>query len=384
VDRAADPTTGAWSYTPPAPLAPGDHTLSATQTVGGTTSATSATSTFEIIAVPTITAPADGSSTTDTTPTISGTGEPGAEIGVYLDGTYVGAATVGTGGNWSLPVPVPLPAGDYDVSATQTVDGSDADASPTAFTVVATPAITTLVDRSATNPKPVIGGTGEPGAALEVFIDGSSNGTTTVGPGGSWSRPITAPLAIGHHTADATQSIDGTMADARQRRFRVIPGAPLITAPVEGDTTRDPTPTFTGVALPLARVNIVVDGGSTAHVVADSLGQWRFTPTKPLARGDHDVVATQTVNHQTSERSANPAFTILASAALGTSPDGGFSSQGAPAADFSTTGFSSPLPETGAPAGMVWLGVLGMLLVGGGALSVAASRRRRLPAQRAA
>ena len=383
VDRAADPTTGAWSYTPPAPLAPGDHTLSATQTAGGTTSAASATSTFGIVAGPTITTPGNGSSTADATPTISGTGEAGAEMSVYLDGTYIGAATVGTGGTWSLPVPVPLPAGDFDVDATQTVGGSNADASPTVFTVVATPVITTLVDRSATNPKPVIGGTGEPGAALQVFIDGASIGTTTVGSGGSWSRPIIAPLAIGHHTADATQSIDGTTADARQRRFRVIPGAPLITAPVEGDSTRDTTPVFTGVALPLARVNVVIDGGSTAHVVADALGQWRFTPAKPLARGDHDVVATQTVNRQTSERSASQAFTVLASAPVGTSPNGGFSSQGAPAADFSATGFSTPLPETGAPAGMVWLGVLGMLVLCGGGLLVAGSRRGRLPGRRA-
>lgn len=379
VDRVADATTGAWSHTAPAPLAAGDHTLSATQTVGGTTSAASANSTFAIVAAPAITAPADGSSTVDSTPTVSGTGEPGGEIEVYLDRTSIGITTVGLGGTWSLPVPAPLSSGDYHVDATQTVDGSGADASRTSFTVVATPAITTLVDRSATNAKPVIGGTGEPGAAVQVLIDRTSIGTTTVGAGGVWSKPITTQLAIGHHTADARQSIDGTTADAPRRRFRVIPGAPVITAPIEGGTTRDNTPTFTGASLPLARVSVVIDGGTPVHVSAGTLGLWSFTPARPLARGDHDVVARQTVNRQTSAESGKPTFTIAA-------PVTSSGAQGGPTAsssgaDFSTSGYSTsdvstPLPETGAPAGLVWAAVLGMLALGGGGLLVASSRKR--------
>ncbi|MBO0884381.1 MAG: hypothetical protein J2P17_29435, partial [Mycobacterium sp.] len=69
---------------------------------------------------PVITAPTNGA-TTGETPTISGTGLPGATITVTENGTTIGTATVDADGNWSLQPDNPLAVGDHAISATQTI-----------------------------------------------------------------------------------------------------------------------------------------------------------------------------------------------------------------------------------------------------------------------
>ncbi|MCU6429210.1 hypothetical protein KWH77_23735, partial [Enterobacter sichuanensis] len=61
-----------------------------------------------------------------------------------------------------------------------------------------------------------------------------------------------------------------------------------VTGPIRsGDTTDDNTPTFSGTAEPGSTV-IVRDNGTvigSAPVAAD--GSWTFTPSTPLADGEH-------------------------------------------------------------------------------------------------
>lgn len=131
---------GTWSLPWPSsqpPLAPGAHTVSATQSLDGLTSEESNENTFHVAIPPVITSPADGSTTTDTTPTITGTGQPGATVEVFVDGQDLGPATVDDNGNWSLPVTSPLAPGQHTVDATQTDKGGNTlDAPQVTFTVV--------------------------------------------------------------------------------------------------------------------------------------------------------------------------------------------------------------------------------------------------------
>ena len=64
---------------------------------------------------------------------------------------------------------------------------------------------------------------------------------------------------------------------------------------IQGDgKTSDNTPTLSGTAGPGATVSLFIDGSSSpVTVVADSSGNWTYTPPSPLADGPHSVVATQ-------------------------------------------------------------------------------------------
>ncbi len=89
--------------------------------------------------------------TSDTTPTISGTGEPDATISVVIDGQTLTTTvtTVTAGGTWSVTPPTALTDGTYTASVTET----DAAGNTTSTTVPVTidttaPALTAVLDPS--------------------------------------------------------------------------------------------------------------------------------------------------------------------------------------------------------------------------------------------
>ncbi len=99
--------SGNWSFTPTTALAEGTHTVKATATDAvGNTSPDSNTNTFT---VDTHAPAAPGGrhsggrlGTNDTTPTFSGTAEPGSTVTVIVDGTQLGTTTADAAGNWTL------------------------------------------------------------------------------------------------------------------------------------------------------------------------------------------------------------------------------------------------------------------------------------------
>ena len=85
---------------------------------------------------PVITEPIDDSPTTDSTPDIVGTGEPGATVTVSIDGAEIGDAVVDEDGNWTVPVTTPLADGPHTASAIQTDEaGNESDADEVDFVV---------------------------------------------------------------------------------------------------------------------------------------------------------------------------------------------------------------------------------------------------------
>jgi large repetitive protein len=66
--------------------------------------------------------------------TVTGTGEPGSTITVYLDGLNVGTATTDSNGNWSVAIVAPTEPGDHVVAATST-DGADNASTQTTVTI---------------------------------------------------------------------------------------------------------------------------------------------------------------------------------------------------------------------------------------------------------
>ncbi len=86
-----------------------------------------------------ITAPAQGTVVTDSTPAISGTGTPGAKVTVVEGTTVLCTTVVRKNGTWTCSPGTPLAAGPHTVTATQTKKGTTRATDSTAFTVVPDP-----------------------------------------------------------------------------------------------------------------------------------------------------------------------------------------------------------------------------------------------------
>ncbi len=87
-----------------------------------------------------ITSPAPGAVVTDSTPAISGTGQPGSTVTVREGGTVLCQAVVRQDGTWSCSPSTPLAPGPHTVTATQTdAAGTTTGSDSVTFTVVPDP-----------------------------------------------------------------------------------------------------------------------------------------------------------------------------------------------------------------------------------------------------
>ncbi|WP_273865054.1 Ig-like domain-containing protein [Pseudomonas sp. B3G-3] len=80
---------------------------------------------------------ANGTTTNDSTPTLSGGGEPGSIISVFDNGKFIGSTTVSGTGHWSFTPVVPLGEGAHrlTVTATDAAGNQSAPSGPLSFTV---------------------------------------------------------------------------------------------------------------------------------------------------------------------------------------------------------------------------------------------------------
>ncbi len=88
------------------------------------------------LAAANLTSPANGSTTTDTTPVISGAGSPGATVTVREGDKVLCTAIVRNDRTWSCTPTQPLAPGSHTVTATQSQNGTTSPADTTTFTVV--------------------------------------------------------------------------------------------------------------------------------------------------------------------------------------------------------------------------------------------------------
>jgi hypothetical protein len=272
--------SGVWSVPVPVALADGTYPVSVTATdaAGNTASATQGLHVDSSIASA-ITSP---DATGDSTPTISGTGEPGATVVVAVDGQTL-TATVDASGVWSVDVPVALADGTYPVSVTAT------DTSGNTVTTVQQLTVDTIATLTSTSPTltndstPVIGGIGTPGDTVTVVV-GPHTLVTTVGDDGEWSVSVPTDLADGTHLVEvATQDPLGNVASSDF--------ALEIDTVVDADTTPPNSSSdgqISGTAEPGATVTVTV-GGTTTTVVVSADGTWAVPMPAGLPAGDVTV-----------------------------------------------------------------------------------------------
>lgn len=204
---------GTWTVTPSTPLAEGSYSASATGTDGAGNQTTDGPVSFEVSTVQTapittITQPADGALTNNANPTITGTSAPGASVEVFVDGVSIGVTTADQDGNWSIDLPEALAEGEHTIGAQSTIDDSVGPLTEITLTVdLSAPSVVITNPTGSVpvnGPVIVVSGTAEPGATVEIFVDGEKIGETTADENGDWTFEVTLPT--GEHTIEATST----------------------------------------------------------------------------------------------------------------------------------------------------------------------------------
>jgi nucleoid-associated protein YgaU len=268
-----------------------------------------------------------GSEVTPGQVALTGTGEPGSEVEVVIDGEVVGKTTVGGDGTWSYTADLPEP-GDYQISV-QNVDAGGqviAASEPAALTLTAPPATAPTLDRPSgeltAGPVTLTGG-GEPGSQVEVVIDGQVVGNATVGDDGKWSLDTELSRAGDYEITVQSVDPDG----------QVLAVAAPVTLPVTaaeeaapptldlpgGDLTGGPV-TLTGTGEPGSAVEVVIDGQVVGKTTVGSDGTWSYTADLPEP-GDYQIsVQNVDASGQVIAASEPVALTLTAPAQSATTP----------------------------------------------------------------
>ncbi|GAB2866396.1 T9SS type A sorting domain-containing protein [Hymenobacter ruber] len=106
-----------------------------------------------VTAAPVVTAPANGSQTNNNTPTYSGTAPANSTVTVYVDGSSRGTTTADASGNWTFVQPTALSQGSHTVYATAQTSGSSvsANSNTNTFTVDTTRPSVVITSSTAAN-----------------------------------------------------------------------------------------------------------------------------------------------------------------------------------------------------------------------------------------
>lgn len=325
---------GSWTGNPPT-LPDGTYTVQARETDAASNTGYSPQRSFTVDTTPpivTLSTPANGTHTNDSTPFISGTAGtapsdvPSVTVTVTGGTSPVQAtATVSSQGTWAIDLPQVLPDGNYTVRVTQQDLAGNTGANAHALTVDTTPPQTFL------DAAPV----GATGSTTAVFSFHATDALSQVGStfqcqldGGAWAS-CSSPtyyynLAAGSHTF-VVQSIDGAgnVDTAGQTATWTINGSlPAITleTPPVGSITNDTTPTFSGVAGTAAgdssSVQVLIYNNTdlsgspiqTLNATAASDGSWSVDAAR-LSDGTYVAYAQQSGTAGTGTSAAH-AFTV--------------------------------------------------------------------------
>ncbi|MCP5097550.1 MAG: hypothetical protein GY943_18545, partial [Chloroflexi bacterium] len=213
---------------------------------------------------------------------LSGTGEPGSDVAILVDGEVVGTTTVGSDGTWSFATD--LEAGDYTVSA-QTLDADGniaAESDGLAVSVADALALPTisLPEAGLMAGTVALSGTGTPGSTVELFADGVSIGTTTVGEDGTWV--FDAELGDGD-VALTAQAMDDDGNETAVSAPLNLSLASIDLPDFELPTLTIPNLGFTpdgfaigGTGTPGQDIEIVVDGEVVGTTTVGEDGTWSY------------------------------------------------------------------------------------------------------------
>lgn len=225
---------------------------------------------------------------------LDGKADPGAAVEFVANGEVVGTAVTDADGNWSLPLD--LPAGDYALNARVMDAAGNLVVESEPMDVAIAPAFVmpafTLPTADADNPFP-LSGTGQPGGAVDILVDGEVVGTAVIGDDGAWSFDY--ELGPGEHEI-SLQTVDGSGNLVAVEPFMftmqemAMAAAPSITSPASGDALASGAIAFSGEGEPGSEVEIVDNGVVVGTAVVGDDGLWSFDYNLEES-GEHEFVA---------------------------------------------------------------------------------------------
>jgi methionine-rich copper-binding protein CopC len=274
------------------PLASGSHTIKAIATNSYGTSEEVATT----YSVSTTSITIDNGAavvTRDNEPTVRGSTNAtnGTTVNVLIgDTTYT---TTASNGRWTVGVPIEQPLADGVYTVKATVGSAVATQTLTIDTATAVAIVTPADGSSSTDNRPVISGTAENSATIDLNINsGSIVVALTADTNGDWSYQPSDPLSVATYTIRVTASdLYGNEAQATST-FAVL-GADT-TAPTVTNTT--PVDNATGVAV---TSNLVLTFSENVTAVANKVVEIRKTADNSLVESIAVTDAKVTVSDST-------------------------------------------------------------------------------------
>ncbi|MFO1485837.1 MAG: Ig-like domain-containing protein [Verrucomicrobiaceae bacterium] len=159
-------------------------------------------------------------------------------------------------------------------------------------------AVTSPINSTFTNNnQPVISGTSNAGATVNVYVDDVSIGSTVASSAGDWNFTPSTVLVDAVHTVKVLDAADNTFTFSNTTTFTidtVPPAAPLVSTPANDSVTVNAPPLISGTAEAFSKVTIYLDGVATGTATTSGAGAWSYTPAVALADGSHTVKATAT------------------------------------------------------------------------------------------
>ena len=340
-------STGAWTATPSAGLSNGVHSITATSTdkagnVSPVSSSVSITIDTVAPAAPVISSPASGTSTTDTTPTFSGTAEASSTVKLY-DGsgtTPIATTTASSTGSWTATSST-LTIDSHSITAKATDKaGNTSPASASASisitststtdTTAPTVSITSPSDGETISGVVTVAASASDNVAVskvDFFVAGNYKGTDT-------TSPYTYSLDTTTYTDGVSYSITAKATDSSGNYATTYIMVTISNSPTATDTTPPVvTPPPNQVAEATSASGAVVNyPAATATDDVDGT----LTATCTPASGSTFPLGTTTVNCSATDSSGNTgtaSFTVTvrdttAPTASITSPSDGSSASG--------------------------------------------------------
>ena len=327
-------TDGAWSFSTAA-LTNGNHslTVTATDAAGNLGPATSpfvvnveaglpaATLTLEVTddSGSILVSLADGDSTQDTTPVLSGLAIANATVTLYDGTTVLGTVVADANGQWNF-TPTALQDGAHAFQSSFNDAGGNPVLSPVITVTVDTIAPAPVTDVGVTNgdgevippggstndTSPVLSGSAEPGSTVTITDGTTVLGTATVDENGGWTF-TTPPLTEGNHditttvtdpagntspASDPVSVVIDTQPPAAPGNVQLSNNDSGTPVPITNGATNDTTPVLTGTAEPGSTVTVSDNGAPLGTATVGTDGTWSYSPT--LNPGDHSLTATVT------------------------------------------------------------------------------------------
>ncbi len=224
---------------------------------------------------------------------ITGSGVANALIDILVNTVQVSMGIIDANGMFDVVVPV-IQTGDV-VQATQTVNGftSAPSVEVTVQPIPPAPMITVPVVEGMTEAQ----GTGQPGATVDLFINGASIATGVVPSTGAFTLPT--PALIAGQQVTAIQMVAGIRSiSSAPVAVVMMPAPPIITIPIVAGAQ-----TVAGTGVNGATVEVSVDGNNVGTTTVNTSNTWSLTLAMALLATE-EVQAKQVVNDVSSALSA--------------------------------------------------------------------------------